>query len=403
VADVWKRKGRKAKPWVADYTDANGRRHRLAAATKEEAQELLAQKRREAREIGPTAGDRDITVAAYAAIWLGRIEPELKHASAKTYAYALRAHIIPAFGRLKVRDLTRPHVKWFIDEKRQAGLARNSINLLRGVLSAMLSEAGEEGLVGRNVALAVGRRRRTTIQGQIEAADSIRPLSETEVSALLDVAPDHETRTLFMVLARAGLRPGELLGLQWTDLDFTGRQILIERAFYEGHLGTPKSGRSRRVDMSQGLATALSSLYVQRERQKLERQWSEVPLWVFCNRQGEPLRLDYVRYTFNRSLKRAGLSGHALYDLRHTFVTTLLAKNAPLTYVSRQAGHNKPTTTLTYYAHWIPNADRSFVDSLDSPSLPSRGVAPLAPLLGTTPDKPEQPQENLAKNNLYVS
>jgi hypothetical protein len=66
-------------------------------------------------------------------------------------------------------------------------------------------------------------------------------------------------------------------------------------------------------------------------------------------------------------MKRAGLSGHRLYDLRHTFATLLLAKGVPITYVAAQLGHARPTTTLQWYAHWLPRDSRSFVDALDSP------------------------------------
>lgn len=78
-------------------------RHRIAVASKEEAQALLVEKTRESREVGPTAGNRDITVRAYFAVWLPRIEPDLKFSSRKASAYALRAHINPFFGEWKVR------------------------------------------------------------------------------------------------------------------------------------------------------------------------------------------------------------------------------------------------------------------------------------------------------------
>jgi hypothetical protein len=64
-------------------------------------------------------------------------------------------------------------------------------------------------------------------------------------------------------------------------------------------------------------------------------------------------------------MRRAGLSGHKPYDLRRTFRTLLLAKNVPITYVAAQLGHSKPTTSLLWYAHWLPRNDKSFVDSLD--------------------------------------
>jgi integrase len=63
----------------------------------------------------------------------------------------------------------------------------------------------------------------------------------------------------------------------------------------------------------------------------------------------------------------AGLSGfRGPYDLRHSFATQLLVRGVPITYVSAQLGHAKPTTTLAWYAHWLPSADsHRFVDGLD--------------------------------------
>jgi integrase len=375
VADVWKRKGRKTKPWVADYTDANGRRHRLSAETKEQAQILLGEKTREARAIGPTVQNPDVTLVEYAEnTWLPLIKTSLKHATVKSYRYALHAHILPAFGNLKLRHLTRGHVKQFLTEKRQTGtLSKSTIRLIRAALSSMLGEAVDDGAAIINPALATGRTRGrkqpdTVIQTEVAPE---RPFNEAELSALLDAAPAQEPRVLLMLLARAGLRPGEAMGLQWTDLNFTKREILIERSFYDGVLGTTKTGRRRQVDMSQQLAAGLSSLYIQREREKLEGKWSEIPDWIFCLNNGEPLRIEHVRDRFDRALRRAGLSGHVPYDLRHTFASLLLAKAAPLTYVAKQMGHSNPGITLKHYAHWIPSGDKSFVDSLDEQPSPS--------------------------------
>jgi len=57
--------------------------------------------------------------------------------------------------------------------------------------------------------------------------------------------------------------------------------------------------------------------------------------------------------------------GH-VYDLRHTYASQLLAAGVPLTYVSAQLGHAKPTTTLQHYAKWIPGGEQRFVDLLDA-------------------------------------
>jgi integrase-like protein len=67
------------------------------------------------------------------------------------------------------------------------------------------------------------------------------------------------------------------------------------------------------------------------------------------------------------ALRKAELNGFRLYDLRHTFASLLLAQGVPITYVAAQLGHSKPTTTLQWYAHWIPSGHERFVDGLAGP------------------------------------
>jgi integrase len=162
------------------------------------------------------------------------------------------------------------------------------------------------------------------------------------------------------------VRPGEAFALQWTDLDFTKRKILVERAFSDGELGTTKTEGVRNVDMSQELALAITGLYRKREAQAVKSGSGAVSDLVFINGAGNPLDISRVRKRLIRVLNKAGVSGHRLYDLRHTFATALLAKYAPITYVAAQLGHAKPTTTLQHYARWLPQADAGFVDRLDS-------------------------------------
>jgi len=98
-----------------------------------------------------------------------------------------------------------------------------------------------------------------------------------------------------------------------------------------------------------------------------------------------------------RALRKAELPGFRLYDLRHTYATLLLDRAVPITYVSAQLGHAKPTTTLRWYAHARPKALARYVDLLDGTSTPaaaasatSGGAAeegsetPMAPNDGTT-------------------
>ena len=86
--------------------------------------------------------------------------------------------------------------------------------------------------------------------------------------------------------------------------------------------------------------------------------------YVFPSRMGHPLEPPTIARQFQAILRRAGLAKFRLYDLRHTFATHLLAEGAPITYVAAQLVHAKPTTTLAFYAHWLPRGDKAYIDRL---------------------------------------
>jgi len=298
----------------------------------------------------------------------------------------LRVHILPVIGHLKLRDLTRRHVRELEDAKRTSH-APKTITLMRATLSSMLAAAIEDELLTVNVAVAVrsGRGRRGLKSGE-SAADAQRPFNEIEIEQLLAGAANLEDRALLMLLARTGMRPGEAIGLKWTDINLTDREALIERGVFRGVIDTPKTGRSRKIDLSRDLCTTLAALRIERERLTLSRGWATMSEWVFVDPRGRPFtHNDAVSYRFDRALRRAGLSGHVCYDLRHSYASILLGRSISLLYVSKQLGHASPVTTLRHYSRHVPAAsDKSYVDALDR----SLKVAPKS---GSNPIFEEKP------------
>ena len=104
------------------------------------------------------------------------------------------------------------------------------------------------------------------------------------------------------------------------------------------------------------------------EEAALKEGSNQIPDWVFTNTKGSWIDIVNVKTRrFKRVLRKAGLRDIRFHDLRHTFASLLLARGAPITYVSSQLGHANPHITMKVYAHWIPNeSQREAVNRLPS-------------------------------------
>jgi integrase len=146
---------------------------------------------------------------------------EKEPATVRSYSNLLNGHVLPALGRIKLRDLHRSHVKAFLADKRRQGLAKNTVRLMKAALSAMLSDVADDGIIDSNPALQLGRRKasRADKLSAAERIQKVRPLSWEQRGAFLEAAAaERPYGTLFALLAKGGLRPGEAFALKPGDL-----------------------------------------------------------------------------------------------------------------------------------------------------------------------------------------
>jgi integrase len=188
----------------------------------------------------------------------------------------------------------------------------------------MLGQAVREELIGRNVARLV--------QPPTPDREEIRPWTAVEARAFLAAALGHRLHALFVVALALGLRRGELLGLRWSDVDFTAGQIRVwqtlQRVRGVGLVsGPPKSKRSRRVlTMPAVVVDALRKhrLAQAEDRQAAGDEWVETGL-VFTTATGRHVEPRNLNTAYGRLLARAGVRAIRFHDLRHTCATLLLA------------------------------------------------------------------------------
>jgi integrase len=364
-------KTRVAYEFCFTYTkDSVTRRARGQAPARSEALEAMEARKTElSREPEPQVA-ASITLNEYANKWIVGIASSVEPRTVSNYNGMLKNHIRPALGTLALTAITRAQVKDLLATKRESGLSKDSVRLIRATLSSLYADAQDAELVTTNPAARTGRARGRKTPDAVSATErrlKIKAMSVDQLATFLGVAPGNSHPVLWLTLADAGLRPGEAFALRWDDVDLADRSVHVQRAVERGgRIKGTKTGETRHVDLTPRLAAALDQLQTAVEADALARG-RDVPELVFPSEANTPLDGINVARRFKALLVRAGLpKSFRLYDLRHTYATHLLSMGAPITYVAAQLGHSKPTTTLNHYAHWIPRGDRALADRLEA-------------------------------------
>jgi integrase len=243
MACIRKRRGK----WVVDYRDAAGVRRWVTCRTHRDAEAVLEKALRESRNPIIPVVDPDITIKAYSERWLGVIPVSLKPRTVKTYSDALRLHLLPLLGAVKVRQLHRGQIKALLAKKLTDGLSRGTVRILHATIRAMLNAALEDGVIAANPADKLGRHLKL-VPATATRQEEIKAMTREQLAAFLTAAGSPEAAAierrhvpLFLLLARTGMRVGEAFALQWPDVDFEVREIRVARAFSDGRLECPDS------------------------------------------------------------------------------------------------------------------------------------------------------------------
>jgi len=280
---------------------------------------------------------------------LTRSGERYKPSAVRSYERSL-AQLLPVLGHLRLSAVTRARLQDYVDRRVGEGKApstvRNSILPLRAIFRRALQREVVTVNPTLKLALPANRSRRDRVARPAEAA------------ALVAAVPD-EHRALWATAFYAGLRRGELLALQWEDVDLGARLIHVTRSWdpVEGFVAPKSRAGSRRVPVIGLLRACLLEHRL--------RQGQAGAGFVFGGLE-EPFNPAAVSWRAQQAWKRAGLATVTLHECRHTYASFMIAAGVNMKALSTYMGHTSITTTLDRYGHLLPGNETEAADLLSS-------------------------------------
>jgi integrase len=190
-----------------------------------------------------------VTFAEACEEWLRYMEHDLdrKPSTLVQYRSSVRAHFVPAFGSLRLEDVTAERIEAWKATLRMGN--RTKIKLLTEL----------NGVFVRAYKLPCNPMAEVE-KPHARSSSAIEVFAPEEVWALVRAAESEQDAAIFLTAAFTGLRRGELVALRWRDLAFTARRVRVCGSFAGGRLTSPKSGKVRSVPMAPDVARALARL-----------------------------------------------------------------------------------------------------------------------------------------------
>lgn len=338
---------------------------------------------------------------------------KLEPGTVEHYMQELDAKVLPTLGHMKLSELRPTNLNAFFlslgkdgarKDGKAGGYSKGSIMKTFNVLSSVLRTATEWEIIDRNPCDKVRIRAE-------DAADKIKFFTEDQAVKFLNFIEkpyiiktkghtriddtgkaykvgDYETiktlpeqfRVLFNLAIFGGLRKGELLALQWNDIDFETDTVKVSKAVSvvagKQICKSPKTKTSNRVvSIPHFLTLRLQALRTSQLRYRLSLgDYWQGDNWIFTQDNGKMMNYSTPYHVFQETIARYNdgkkpdeqLPAIPFHGLRHTSATLLIACHQDVRTVSSRLGHAQASTTMNIYAHALKECDRKAAAALEN-------------------------------------
>lgn len=270
----------------------------------------------------PVTREAPKKISEHSKTFLESYKPDQKPGEKREKRRVLESHLLPFFGQMTIEQLKQTDVDAFARAELDRGMKVKTVNNRLAVLSTLIKY-----ITGEKSKL------RFKLSGLVA---EIRAVDPADVEKLLTACTDIRYRVVVLLAAEAGLRVGEIRGLQWTDIK--AGQLTVRRSLDKmtNEAIAPKHNKTRTIPLSPRLTESLEQL-------------SRTGLWVVAEADGSSVTYDRLSETINALYKSAEVTRppKPVHCLRHSF-GTVMAKRVPLPVLRDLMGHSDVQTTLRY-------------------------------------------------------
>ncbi len=342
--------------WWVDFT-FNHRRHRKRSPENSragaEAYEIALRQRlaRGERLDGlAVSTQNDLTFKEFVKQWFeDYVKPNNKFSEQVMKKSILSSSLVPFFGQIPVGQIKSHDIERYKAEQAKLGLTNKTIRNRLTVLNKCLATAYDwlelEGAPPK-------------VKWPKCTLPEIDYLSPEECDLLLSSAHG-VIQEMVLTALRTGMRLGELVGLQWSSIDWLNRSLAVRHSQDNRQkvLVAPKNNRTRHIPLD---VDVYETLY---------RRKSGIG-YVFLANDGRPFNNYRLWWAMRRLCNEAGMRKIGWHTLRHTFASHLAMRGVPLPAIKELMGHSSVTTTMRY-AHVAPSTLRSAIEILNPKTMVS--------------------------------
>ncbi|MBQ7760554.1 MAG: site-specific integrase [Clostridia bacterium] len=296
--------------------------------------------------------------------WLENyIKPTAKTKTYSRYRGIIKNQIISHLGSLEIEDLSPIDVQAFVvnlmkngNVRNGKGLSTSTINTIITLIQSSLRTAYSLGITTEYKADKIKRPKQQEKKVECFSLKEQKQIEEY-------INKRHNTKLNGVILCLyTGLRLGELLALEWSDINLKNGEMNINKSCYDGK---DENGVFRRITDTPKTKTSIRVIPIPKQilpMLKEMKKKSKTELVIFG--RGKNFRVRSYQRSFYCMLKNIGLQKRGFHSLRHTFATRALECGMDVKTLAEILGHKNPTVTLNRYAHSLMEHKKEMMNKL---------------------------------------